>query len=97
MLIRFVKLEFHPEHAETFAAFFAEEAKGIRAYPGCSHVEAFRDLDNPNRFFTRSHWDSADALEHYRSSDFFRGNWTTVKAWFAAKPAAWSVAALPAD
>jgi quinol monooxygenase YgiN len=94
MLIRFVKLEFQPEHAETFAAFFAEEAKGIRAYPGCSHVEAFRDLDNPNRFFTRSHWDSAEALEAYRASDFFRGNWKTVKAWFSAKPEAWSVEAV---
>ncbi len=94
MLIRLVRLEFRPEHAPGFADFFAVEAVGIRAFPGCRHVEAWRDREDPCRYFTLSHWDSAEALEAYRASDFFRGNWATVKAWFAGRPKAWSLEAV---
>jgi len=94
MLVRLVKLEFLPEHADRFAAFFEGEAEGIRRVPGCLSVRAFRDRDEPNRFFTQSVWESPEALEAYRASEFFRNNWRTVKAWFAAAPVAWSTETL---
>jgi heme oxygenase (mycobilin-producing) len=94
MLIRLVKLEIHPQHAADFEQFFAAEARGIRQWPGCLDVEAYRDINQAGRFFTRSCWQSQEALDAYRVSDFFRGNWKTVKAWFAAPAEAWSTEAL---
>ncbi len=94
MITRLVKLEFLPQHADRFAAFFEGEAEGIRRVAGCHSVQAFRDRDEPTRFFTQSVWDSPQALEVYRASAFFRNNWRTVKVWFAAPPAAWSTEAL---
>lgn len=90
MITRLVKLEILPEHADTFAAFFAREAKQISAWEGCLGVKAFRDSDSPERFFTQSLWVDERALEQYRRSDFFRGNWAQVKQWFAAPAVAWS-------
>ena len=94
MLIRLVKLEIQPQFAAQFEQFFAAEARGISQWPGCLGVEAYRDRDRPGRFFTRSSWQDQEALEAYRASDFFRGNWKTVKAWFAAPAEAWSTEAL---
>ncbi len=90
MLIRLVKLEMQPQHAADFERFFAAEARGIRAWPGCLDVEAYRDPNHPGRYFTRSCWQGQQALDAYRASDFFRGNWKTVKAWFAEPAQAWS-------
>ncbi len=94
MIIRFVKLEIRPEHADDFAAFFMAEADGIREWPGCLQVQAFRDSSDPSRFFTQSYWTSEAALDNYRASSFFRNNWSTVKAWFASPAQAWSTVAL---
>jgi quinol monooxygenase YgiN len=91
MIIRFVKLEINPDHIEDFKKLTANEQADILSFPGCSHLEVFQDINHPTTFFTQSHWESEGALNHYRDSDFFQGNWKTVKQWFIAKPQAWSL------
>ena len=95
MIVRFVKLEILPQHIKDFKQLTAGEKPQILAFPGCSHLEILQDVKNPSLFFTVSHWDSEASLNHYRNSDFFQGNWHTVKQWFAAKPEAWSLAETP--
>lgn len=91
MIIRFVKLEILSENIHDFKQLTQNEKPDILAFPGCSHLEVLQDVSNPSIFFTVSHWTSEADLNHYRNSDFFRGNWSKVKQWFAAKPAAWSL------
>lgn len=94
-LIRIVKMEFRPAEIERFLAIFAERRERIRAFPGCTHLALWRDQQNGHVFFTYSHWESAAALEAYRQSVFFKSTWALTKPLFAARAAAWSVAAVP--
>ncbi|PXX98760.1 antibiotic biosynthesis monooxygenase [Marinifilum breve] len=91
MIIRFVKLEIQKEHIEDFKILTKNEKADILAFEGCSHLQVLQDQNNPSIFFTVSHWESESALNIYRESDFFRGNWSQVKQWFANKPEAWSL------
>lgn len=92
MIIRFVKLEIREEHIEDFKILTKHEKADILAFEGCSYLQVLQDQNNPSIFFTVSHWESESALNIYRESDFFRGNWNQVKQWFASKPQAWSLA-----
>jgi len=91
MIVRIVKLKFRNEHIEEFRNLTREEEKDILNFRGCNHLEVKQDIDDSSTFFTISHWDNQEALDIYRASDFFRGNWNTVKPWFDDKPQAWSV------
>ncbi|RUT77680.1 putative quinol monooxygenase [Ancylomarina longa] len=91
MITRFVKLEILSDHIEDFKTLTTGEKTEIIAFPGCSHLKILQDVSKPSVFFTVSHWESETALNHYRNSDFFQGNWKTVKQWFASKPEAWSL------
>ena len=72
-------------------AMFEERKNSIRNFPGCTHLELLRDIDNPDTFFTYSHWEAPAALEQYRVSDFFKDTWKFTKARFAMPAEAWSV------
>ncbi|GAB7087650.1 putative quinol monooxygenase [Marinifilum fragile] len=91
MIIRFVKLEILPKHINAFKELTENEKADILAFEGCSYLQVLQDQNNPSIFFTVSHWESELALNIYRESDFFRGNWSQVKQWFANKPQAWSM------
>jgi quinol monooxygenase YgiN len=91
MLIRIVKMTFRHDAVPDFQELFEARKSQIRAFAGCTHVELWQDRLHPNIFFTYSHWDSADALEHYRHSAFFEDTWAATKQLFAARPEAWSV------
>lgn len=91
MIIRFVKLEILSQHINDFKTLTANEKADILAFEGCSFLQILQDQNNPSIFFTVSHWKSESALNAYRESDFFRGNWKQVKEWFANKPEAWSL------
>ncbi len=90
-MIRIVKMVFDPEQIDTFQQLFAERKTRIAGFPGCQGVELLQDIDQPNVFFTYSHWESPAHLEQYRQSDLFKDTWRHTKALFAGKPAAWSV------
>ncbi len=90
MLVRTVRLTFAPDAVEAFLSRFDESAPQIRAYPGCRHLELWRDADAPAVFTTLSHWDDPDALDAYRKSELFRSTWAAVKPLFADRPQAHS-------
>ncbi len=91
MFTRIVKMEFKPENIPTFLADFQLVKSKIRNYPGCLHLELWRDKRNPNIFFTHSKWQQEADLESYRHSELFKGVWAKTKPLFKEKAAAWSV------
>jgi quinol monooxygenase YgiN len=91
-------MTFASDAVDQFLDQFDDTAPQIRAFPGCKHLELWRDADTPTVFTTHSHWTSAEALDAYRESDLFRSTWSTVKPLFAARPEAHSyTVAHPAD
>lgn len=84
-------MTFAETKTEAFLKIFAGSKEAIRRFPGCRHLELWRDRDHQNVFFTYSFWESEDALNVYRESDLFINTWSQTKVLFAAKPEAWSV------
>jgi quinol monooxygenase YgiN len=98
MIKRIVKLSFQEEKTEAFLAIFKATKDSIRSFPGCSHLELWNQLDEPNVFFTYSYWESEEALDAYRQSDLFAATWAKTKVLFNDRPQAWSVEEVrPAD
>ena len=91
MIIRIVKMTFHPNLISAFTTLFEERKQTIRNFPGCTHLELWQHTHHQNIFFTHSHWVSEQDLDHYRFSDFFKDTWGKTKLLFAEKPEAWSV------
>ncbi|MCV6630400.1 MAG: antibiotic biosynthesis monooxygenase [Flavobacteriaceae bacterium] len=91
MLIRVVKLTIKEEKSDTFATTSKGNREKILAFPGCKHLEMYRDIQNPQLFITYSHWEDESALNNYRNSALFKSIWATVKPMFAEKAMAWSV------
>lgn len=91
MFIRIVKMEFAPEKVSEFLENFETVKENIRNFPGCRHLELYRDKDNDNIFFTYSKWEQESDLENYRNSDLFQKVWSETKPKFMQKAAAWSV------
>jgi len=89
-LQRIVKLTFKNEHCSDFESFFDEIKNQVGNQPGCSGVKLLRDTSANGVYFTYSHWDAQSSLDAYRNTDLFNVVWPKVKAWFAAKPEAWS-------
>lgn len=90
MIIRIVKLTFKEGGAEEFLQLFNERKNEIRHFPGCLHLEVWREDKKPNVLFTYSHWEDVEALNHYRFSEFFKDTWSKTKPLFAEKAQAWS-------
>ena len=68
-------MTFRPEALPAFLEIFDASAPKIRAFPGCTHLELWRDTRYPNILTTHSHWTDAEALERYRRSDLFKSTW----------------------
>jgi len=90
MIVRIVKMHFRQAEIENFKELFMDIKMMIRGFEGISHLECLQDLNNPQIFFTYSHWDSEAALEEYRNSELFETTWSKTKQMFADKPQAWS-------
>ena len=98
MLVRIVRMTFQPDAFDQFLDQFDETAPQIRSFPGCHHLELWRDADAAAVCTTYSHWESLEALDQYRNSRLFRSTWSTVKPLFADRPQAHSYTiARPAD
>lgn len=91
MIVRIVQMTFQPDKTALFEQVFEESKQTIIAFPGCLHVEMLQDVNNPNKYFTYSHWNSEADLNHYRESAFFAITWKNTKALFADKAQAWSL------
>lgn len=90
-MIRIVKLTLDPAKAAEFEAIFATRQDAIRHFPGCSHLELWKDRSHAGVYFTYSIWENTDALEAYRHSGLFTDVWAAIKGWFTGKPEAWSL------
>lgn len=91
MLIRIVKLSFHPENVDVFLEIFKNSKEKIRNRKGCRLLELYRDQHDPTTFFTYSYWDSEENLNAYKKSEVFGNVWPETKKLFNKKPEAWSV------
>ncbi len=91
MIKRIVKMTFKPEEVQSFEAIFAESGPLIRKMEGCLHLELWRDIQQPQVFFTYSLWNSTSNLDAYRNSQLFVSTWAKTKPLFAQKAEAWSV------
>ena len=91
MIIRIVKMTFRATEVPAFVALFEERKMLIRHFEGCRHLELWQDAQDPNIFFTYSHWDSEAHLNKYRFSELFKDTWFRTKALFSARAEAWSV------
>lgn len=97
MINRIVQLRFRPEATAEFIAIFEASQDRIRAFPGCLHLELWRDRSDPRLFFTYSHWESEEALASYRHSELFRTTWARTKVLFSDRPRAYSLDGYPFD
>jgi len=91
MIIRIVKMSFIPEQVDNFVALFNKNKEHIRNFDGCHHLQLLRDIQEPNQFFTYSHWETETHLNNYRNSALFKDIWANTKVKFNQKPEAWSV------
>ena len=91
MLVRIVKLSFHPDKIPAFLDNFELVKNQIRNYPGNRLLELYQDKTNASIFFTYSYWESEEDLENYRKSELFTEVWDFTKKLFNDKPEAWSV------
>ena len=83
-------MTFREEEVDTFLSVFNSAKEKIRAYPGCLHLELWRDKAAPNAYLTYSHWTGEAALENYRHSSLFKETWAKTKPLFSAPPKAFS-------
>lgn len=79
------------DKVNNFIIFTTEIKPIIKGQEGCLYLEILQDVNNPEIFFTYSHWNSEDDLKNYRKSDFFKNVWPKAKEWFSSRPEAWSL------
>lgn len=91
MLIRIVRMEFHPDKIEAFMELFQRIQPKISSFPGCKDLELHRDSEYRYVLYTRSVWADSKALETYRKSSFFREVWPQAKQCFSGRAQAFSL------
>lgn len=91
MITRIVKMTFIPEKVEVFLEVFHASSSLIRNYEGCIQMQLLKDIHQPNIYYTYSHWESEEHLNHYRNSTVFREIWKATKANFEKKAEAASL------
>lgn len=91
LLIRIVKMQFLPDKVAHFRAMFDDRKHLIRHFDGCLHLDLWQDTNQPNIFFTHSHWQSEQHLRTYRTSALFAEVWKQTRQWFEEPAQAWSV------
>lgn len=91
MIERFVRVHILPGREEDFVGVFQQSQPMITDFEGCHRVRLLRSTENPHIFFTQSLWESEDALNAYRASDFFRATWAKTKPLFEKPAHAWSL------
>jgi len=79
MIVRLVFLPAKPEAFDRLAELYEEGSKVVRAQKGMRKLELFHDKEDPYTLVTISHWDSDEALQAYRHSEFFKEFWPKVR------------------
>jgi heme-degrading monooxygenase HmoA len=84
-------MTFREDAVDAFLRMFNERKSSIRNFPGCSHLELWQDKHHSSVYFTYSHWENEEALDHYRYSAFFKETWSLTRQYFATKAEAYSI------
>ncbi len=84
-------MTFQEDKTADFLKVFNESKHLIAGFAGCTYLKLLNDINNPNIYFTYSHWNGPEYFENYRNSDLFASVWTKTKVLFLAKAEAWSV------
>lgn len=74
-----------------FLEIFNKNKVAIRNFPGCSHLELLKDVNDGTVFTTLSHWDNEERLDAYRTSELFGAVWGGVKRLFRERTVAFSL------
>lgn len=88
MIVRIVQMHFRSDAVTQFKELFAQYKDQIRQQHGCSYLELYQDKDDPNVFFTYSHWQDEQVLNNYRHSALFKQVWPATKKLFSQPPKA---------
>lgn len=91
MLVRVVKMHFSPAFIAEFKVLFKSVQPKIATFKGCTGVQLLQDHNNPEIYFTISHWADETHLNAYRDSELFKTTWAAVKPNFKIKAEAWSL------
>ena len=92
MIVRIVRMHFKETGVEEFLEIFNKNKEAIRNFPGCSHLQLLKDVNNTSIYTTLSHWDNEESLDAYRKSALFASVWGRVKTLFAERTHAFSLA-----
>lgn len=90
MIIRIVRMHFTEAGVEEFLQIFNANKVAIRNFPGCTHLQLLKDMEDPTVYTTLSHWNGPADLENYRKSELFGSVWGRVKTLFAERTQAFS-------
>ena len=85
MIIRLVKMTFKPEESARFLSLYQAVQPKILLFPGCLSVDLLHEVLDEHAYTTYSRWQSHEALEAYRQSDFFKATWSEVRQMLRTK------------
>ena len=91
MIIRIVRMHFKEAGEGEFITIFHASKEAIRSFPGCTHLQLFKDINNEHTYTSWSHWLKEEDLENYRKSELFEKVWSKVKPLFSDRPQAFSL------
>ena len=94
MIVRLVCMKIQPDKLAEFRHIYEGVCDRIRSFPGCLFLQLLIDTEGEGNLYTVSHWRSAEDLEEYRRSPFFRGVWDRLKPLFRDRPWAQSTTVL---
>jgi quinol monooxygenase YgiN len=87
-------MHFVADQVENFKIKFEGWKNHIRNQEGCLYLELIQDINDPQSFYTYSHWQDETALNKYRNGALFKEVWPATKAMFDRKPQATSLTQL---
>jgi heme-degrading monooxygenase HmoA len=84
-------MHFTEAGVEEFLEIFHRNKIAIRNFPGCTHLQLLKDMEEETIYTTLSHWENEASLEAYRKSELFGSVWGRVKTLFAERTQAFSL------
>ena len=86
MITRIVRLTLKDELSlDEFKKLYTKRNPKSRGVSGCLEVRIMKDIKENNIYYTVSKWSNNQALEDYRSSEYFKQTWPMVKSTLAAR------------
>ena len=88
---RIVKLILLEGEEENFLNIYRTRNPSLKNVKGCQSTCVLKSITSDQEFFTLSVWDSVQALEDYRNSEYFKETWSLVKQLLGGKTQVWNL------